>query len=214
MSRTLRMLLLVAMSVAPCPAVCQAVISGVVLDSSGVPVGGASVEAFPLEQMGFIGNLHWVATSDDGTFRLSVSPGRYEIRGKHEAQGYPDPNAMLAVDPKAVFPKVTATAHQEWKTKVRLGDRGGIIEGNVRDSETGRPIPNSKVTIRSRGKPQAFVEVFTDGSGRFSYTVPPKLVVISAVANGYAQGFETEVRVSGGERGTVDITLQRKHENP
>src|SRR5258708_39608579 len=100
-------LLILAVLAGSCEsAQCQAVVAGVVSDSGGHPLSGASVEAFPIESGGFAGDLNWTRTHDGGCLRLSLRPGRYEIRGKDEPDGYPDPNALLALDPEAAFPEV------------------------------------------------------------------------------------------------------------
>jgi hypothetical protein len=205
-------LLILAVLAGSCKsAQCQAVVTGDVLDSGGHPLSGASVEAFPIESGGFAGNLNWTKTDDGGSFRLSLRPGRYEIRGKDEPDGYPDPNALLALDSEATFPEVIVDKEEVQAVQVRLGRRGGILEGDLSDEQTAKPVARAKVTLRDAKRPEAFVEVFTDASGHFRFTLPPKPVVISAMAEGYAPAYPVEARtvtLTGGEHRSVTIRLQ------
>ncbi len=205
-------LLILAVLAGSCEsAQCQAVVAGVVSDSGGHPLSGASVEAFPIESGGFAGDLNWTRTDDGGSFRLSLRPGRYEIRGKDEPDGYPDPNALLALDPEATFPEVIVDTQEVQGVQVRLGRRGGILEGDLSDEQTGKPVAKAKVTLRDPKRREAFVEVFTDESGHFRFTLPPKPVVISAMAEGYAPAYPVEgrtVTLSEGEHRSVTIKLQ------
>jgi hypothetical protein len=105
----------------------QASLSGVVHDSSGAPLPNSSVEAVPIDSEGFVGNLTWTQTDDHGNFRLHLREGRYEIRGKKEADGYPDPNSLLSVDLNAVFPEVVVSKRDIEKVEVRLGREGSRV---------------------------------------------------------------------------------------
>jgi len=74
---------------------------GVVTDVNGSVVGSASVTAVPVEEGGSGGDLGWVHTDNIGRFRLLLRSGRYVIRAKDEADGYPDPSFLLCSDPRA-----------------------------------------------------------------------------------------------------------------
>jgi hypothetical protein len=191
----------------------QTTVAGTVVGPDGAPAPNSSVEAFPIQSDGFAGNLTWIKVDDHGNFRLTLHEGRYEIRAKDESEGYPDPNALLSVDPNALFPEVVVSREDISGVQVRLGLKGGILEGDVRDKVTQSPITNAKVTIRDVKKPEAFVEVFSDKAGHFQFTVPNKALQVLATAPGhvavsYADG--AELKLSGGERRSIVIEL--KHE--
>src|SRR5271165_4669811 len=162
----------------------QAVVEGRVLNPDGLPAPGSSVEAFPVQEDGFAGTVSWTQVDDKGNFRLALPRGRYEIRAKNEPEGYPDPNSLLSADPGAIFPEVSVGALDIEGLRIKLGPKGGVLDGIVRDRATHAPIPKAKVTIRDVDRPQAFVEVFTDAAGRFRLTVPRRPLLISATGGG------------------------------
>jgi hypothetical protein len=189
----------------------QTAVSGTVVDPRGSPVPGAFVEALPITKGGFAASLSWKKTDDHGKFSLSLGEGRYEIRAKDESEGYPDPNALLSVNADALFPEISVSDRELRGIKVRLGPKGGTLDGDVRDKTTEKPISKAKITIRDPRNPQAFVEVFADKDGRFQFTVPPKAVVVSVTAPGYETGyFENgrELDLSGGERRTITLEVE------
>jgi hypothetical protein len=189
----------------------QATIAGVVLDQEGAPVPYSSVEAFPVQDGGFVGNLAWEKADDRGNFSMNLREGRYEIRAKDESEGYPDPNALLSVDPSALFPEVTVSRQDILGVRVKLGPKGGILEGDVRDRVTQSPVPKAKVKICDSKRPGSFVEVFTDRTGHFQFTVPSRSLLISAVAQGYENTrFDkgNTVTLSAGERRSVVLELE------
>lgn len=213
MSRTLAILMITeALVILTTMALAQTVVSGIVADPADLPVSGASVEAVPIRSGGFAGSLMWIKADTDGHFRLTVEPGKYEIRGKAEAEGYPDSDSLLAHDPEASFPTITVGKDEVRGVVVRLGRRGGILEGDITNANTGNPVPNAKVRISDIAKPEAFVEVFADKSGYFSWTVPPKTVAVSATAPGYKTRSGPEVMLSGGEHQKILIDLEPERE--
>lgn len=183
-------------------------VSGTVYDEERVPLPGALVEAFPIRSTGFVGNVHWIRTDQNGHFQLALSSGLYEIRGKDEPSGYPDPNSLLALDAAAFFPRINVGREDIQGVQVRLGRKGGVLEGDLRDTATGKPIAKGKVVIRAAATPQVFVEIFANESGHFEYTIPPKPVVVSASADAYRSSGETEVTLSSGERRTIVLELE------
>lgn len=186
----------------------QVNVTGTVFGENQERLAGASVEAFPIRNTGFAGNLHWVKADQNGDFLLSLSPGQYEIRGKNETGGYPDPNSLFAVSPKAVFPLVTVEREPLRGVQVRLGPRGGVLEGNIRDADTAKPISEAKVLIRAVGNPERFVDLSATESGRFEYAIPPKAVIVCASGNGYRSSCGTEINLSGGEHRSIVVQLE------
>jgi len=209
---------LIAISCTLYEAVGQVSVNGVIVDSTGRPMAHAFVEAIPRASNGGKGTVGsrlnpWSPADAQGRFTISVPPGRYKIRAKDEADGYPDPVYWLNADPTAVFPEITVEQESISDVRVVLGKKGGILEGSLRDSATQLPIPKAKITIREAGKPEAFVEVFTDGAGNFEYTVPSKPIQIVATASGYSPtyyGNGAALILSGGEHRAVTIELSRE----
>ena len=189
---------------------CQIIVEGKVVSPDGAPVPSSSVEAFPIQDGGFVGSLTWTRTDDKGNFRLNLRGGRYEIRAKDEEQGYPDPNALLSHDPNALFPEISVSEENISGVQVRLGPKGGILEGSVNDITTHGAIAQAKITIRDTKRPKAFVEVFSDKDGHFRFTVPSRPLSISASAPGYKTAKFPEggpVTLSGGEHRFFAIDL-------
>lgn len=193
----------------------QTIVTGVVRDSSGAAVAHAFVEAVPRMSdrgRGTIGDSlnPWTPADEHGKFRINLSPGRYKIRAKDEADGYPDPLYWLNPDPTAAFPEIVVALRDISDIRVVLGSRGATLEGEVRDP-TGAPVRKAKVTISDADQPQAYVEVFTNDMGQFHFTVPAKPIAIQATATGYVSsnldGGE-RVTLSSGERRQVEIELE------
>ena len=188
------------------------IVTGVVTDADGSEVANAYITAMATDGSSG-GDLSWVHTDTHGRFRIALKPGRYLIRAKDEASGYPDPNFLLSADPIASFPEIVVDQADILGVRVRLGSKGGVLEGDVRDQETQSPVTQAKVTIRDARKPDVFVEVFSDKTGHFQFTVPKKPIQILATAPGYTTtyfGTGEALTLSGGERRSVVIEL--KHE--
>ena len=212
MSKILEALVLAAV-VAHVSAEAQVMVAGVVLDSGGAPVPNSLVEAFPVRAGGFVGNIPWIKTDQNGKFRITVAAGEYEIRAKNELEGYPDPNFLMSVDPSAVFPTITSRTQEIGAVEVKLGVRGGILEGIVRDEATQVIIPKAKVTIRDELRRERSVEVFSDAGGHFQLTVPKRPLQILATAPGYkVTSYENgeALTLSSGEHRTVTVGLAHK----
>jgi hypothetical protein len=193
-------------------AIAQAKLSGVVLDSSGNPVPSV-VEAVPIIKGGLAGSFHWTSTDQRGRFQITLYKGRYQIRAKNESEGYPDPNFLLGADPLALFPEVDVSGQDISGLEVRLGSRGGILEGDLREARTSRQIANGKISICDIKKREVCVELSASESGHFQFTVPSKPVVVSAGAPGYkTAAFDggAEVTLSGGDRRQIEIELEHQ----
>ena len=186
---------------------------GVVADSHGSPVAGASVEAFPIEKVASAGHLSWVRTGKDGEFRLTLRSGRYVIRAKDEKNGFPDPNFLLSSDPTAKFPEISVNDADVSGVRVGLGTKGGIIEGVLRDEGTRQIVSQGKVTITDAQNPSVFVEVPVDKLAHFEFTVPKKPIRVSATAPGYSTAYfgkNEQMTLTEGERRRVEIYLKAK----
>lgn len=199
----------------------DAKVRGKVVDQDGAPVSHAYVEASPMLDdfdkgtVGIAGDRPnpWTAADDSGQFELVLAPGRYRIEGKAELRGFPDPTFLLNADPKAQFPVISVDHKHVGELKVILGRRGGILHGLVQDSDTHTAIFNAKVRIQDADNANAFVEVFTNRSGRYQYTVSGKPILISVDAKGYrALRVENDraVVLAPGENREIDIALHHE----
>jgi hypothetical protein len=191
-------------------------VTGTVVSLDGSPVPTASVLAIPLREVGSggtVGSQVWLPADGEGRFRIVLAPGRYQIRAKDEAAGYPDPSFLLSHDPSARFPEISVSAADVSGVHVMLGTRGGIVEGEVYDQRTQRPIPKAKVTVSDVRNPDAYVEVFTNDVGAFHFTVPSRDVLISATAAGHSRKtFGEGMILSGGERRHIVVELESQSE--
>ena len=116
---------------------------------------------------------------------------------------------MLNDDPTANYPEISVKQQDILGLRVTLGRRGGILEGTLVD-ESGEPIPRGKVTIRDAANSHAYVEIFTDESGRFRFTVPSKPLLVRADADGYkaaSVASSSELTLSNGEHRKILLTL-------
>jgi hypothetical protein len=199
----------------------QTQIQGTVRDSTGTAVPQALVEALPKSvaagEKGSLGDRlnPWIPTDGDGKFSMTLPPGRYKIRAKAEALGYPDPVYWLNSDPTAIFPEITVgdgNAEARHVT-VTLGKQGGILDGELIDRASKSPIAHGKITIHDAANPDAYVEIFSNKEGQFQFTVPSKPIIISAQATGHEAGNfagGANITLYPGERREVEIELQHR----
>jgi hypothetical protein len=179
------------------------------------PCTGDAQDARGEAVTGTVGNSPnpWIQADSRGRFGISVSPGRYKISARDDVDGYPDPAYWLNADPTAIFPEVTIGQKDVANLRVVLGKRGGILAGEVIDQTARKPIPNGKVAIVDARNKGAYVEVFADAYGQFQFTVPSKLVLVSATAPRYkAAAFAAGagVTLSGGEHRQIVFELEHE----
>jgi hypothetical protein len=179
-----------------------AVVNGLVVTSNGQEVPSAQVTAIPVTSSGQVGHLSWTNTNGHAQFHLVLKPGHYQIRAKAEADGYPDPNALFSVDRSAQFPTISVAQSDISGVRIILGAKGGILIAEIRDRQFSRCNAQSKVILRDVRNPDGFVELTSDGQGRFQFTVPNKPFTISATAPEYQA-----VRFMDGKRTTTVCVL-------
>ena len=191
----------------------DAVVKGQVFAPDGLEIQSAQVTVIPISTSGHAGRLHWTNTDGHGRFRLVLKPGRYQIRAKAEADGYPDPNAIFSVDPSARFPTISVAQSDLSGVRVVLGRKGGILVGDLRDRQSRGAISHGKVILRDARDPNAFVELTTDDQGRFQFTVPNKAFTILATAPGYKAAHFMNgqtLTLSGGEQRNITLELNQE----
>lgn len=135
---------------------------------------------------------------------LAPGPTRLVISAAGHA-----PNNELTVDvsPPPAEPAVADAVLQP----------GGALSGEIRDAETGLPLPGARVraagatlTVEWTPRPRAVVEAAADEHGRFRLTGLPGRVNVTALAAGYAvQPVGGQDVTPGGEAGPLEIRLRR-----
>jgi hypothetical protein len=165
-------------------------VRGTIRNALGKPFPHAQVTAIPDVEPtgnGVAGDVlnRWTAANEKGEFTLTLSPGRYKIRAKAEAEGYPDPTFALNSDPTARFPQISVGMNSITGLEIELGKRGGIFEGSLFDRLRHTPLVGATVRFRDARNPDAFVEVSSDSTGRFQFTAPSKPITVFATASGH-----------------------------
>lgn len=185
------------------------VVTGDVVDSSGIEVKGAFVSALPVIQGGVAAEIQWVPTDGMGKFRMVLKPGKYIIRAKAEDQGYPDPSFLLARDPETNFPEILLQNKDLSGVRILLGARGGVVDIDVVDSTTRDPVPKAQIRLQDAHDEKVWVDVYADQAGHLSFAVPHRQLRILASAPGYADTrVAEEVLLAGGERRPLVIELR------
>ena len=105
----------------------DATLAGTVVDSTGVPVGGAHVEV-----VGGPGEGRGATTAGDGTFSIAMLPrGRLRVRVEH------------AQYPTQEVDATSSTTGERARLVVELG---GAIEGVLLDARSGAPLASTTIT--------------------------------------------------------------------
>jgi outer membrane receptor protein involved in Fe transport len=99
-----------------------------------------------------------------------------------------------------VFPTVASPAFAD--TVIAQAQQTVTVSGRVRTSGN-KPIPNADVTIEGNGLTQS---TKADGSGAFSFHVPPGAYTITVNHGGYQSG-TTDVAVAAGTPLTISVSL-------
>jgi hypothetical protein len=111
------------------------------------------------------------------------------------------------------FPIITVDDREVSDVRVKLGAKGGILEGTLVDRMTGSPIEKGKVIIADARSPAIFMEVFANKEGRFQFVVPNKAIRISASAPGYPVVVSGDwITLAGGEHRNITIELSASAE--
>jgi hypothetical protein len=121
-------------------------IKGTITDENGNAVSAATVYAVP-QDMTFEGLApRSVKTGRNGEFdfRGGFQLGAYKIYSRKDADAYPDRSDSFYADSKAEAPKVDLTEdHPSATITVTLGEKAGVLEGRVVDTDTGAGLKAS-----------------------------------------------------------------------
>ncbi len=87
-----------------------------------------------------------------------------------------------------------------------LAAQTGTLTGTVRDAETDQPLPDVAVELRGGDETQAG-GIFTDGQGRFRFSLQPGRYSVVFSHLGYESQREDGVQVRAGQATTVEVDL-------
>ena len=161
------------------------VISGVVVDQSGLPVGSAEVDAdnddssMPAHEA-----LRLALTDSSGAFAFDpIKFGAYKFYALKPEAGYPDTKFEIYVKS---YHKATATISPTSPTafvKIVVGPKAGVVKLKVVDKLTRAAVPNPTFVL-SRADTRVWVS--TSQSDDSSILVPPAVPTqLTVSAGGY-----------------------------
>jgi Carboxypeptidase regulatory-like domain len=187
-------------------------IRGVVVDSSGVPIPGAKVNASPLGGWKIVRFVQFAETDEQGRFVIErLQLGKYAVFGMKEAAQYP--NMSSSFYSNNVFPSAVLTASAPVaEVRVQLGPKAGILTGHITSAENGFPLNDAGLKLTRAAVPDEWLS--TSVRPEYSVLVPSNTDVLLEVS---APGFETwslphPLRLSPGAEFRLDISLQRSHD--
>ena len=168
------------------------IITGVVTDSSSIPVPGASVTFTTSD-----GTSQSTTTDANGSYTLSnVPPGTYT-------------GIASATGASATSPQETVTSGATLTVNFKLAPGAGSATGRVIDT-AGNPIAGATVFFNGGGL-AAPAQVTTDATGTYSFPaggLPAGTYIVTATAAGFGASTPTQVVISSAATTTVpDITL-------
>lgn len=181
-------------------------IEGKVLDASGNPIANARVDTQPADNTGGgLPPVSYVAYTDtEGRFFLDgVPPGTHKVYADKEEEGYPSTLFTFLIANPETAPRVTVYDKQVTQgVDVRLGPKGTMLIGQIKDADTGRPIRDAEITLSHADNPNLS---YTMGSnqpeGRFQRLIPsiPFRIKVSA------PNYETWTYTNGNSSGPTDV---------
>lgn len=162
------------------------VISGVVVDQSGSPVGDAEVDADSNDSSGAAHKaLRLALTDGSGGFAFDpIKFGTYKFYALKPEAGYPDTKFEIYVES---YHKATATISPTSPNafvKIVVGPKAGVVKLKVVDKLTRTAVPNPTFVL---SRPDTGVWVSTSQSDDSSILVPPAVPTqLTVRAGGYA----------------------------
>jgi hypothetical protein len=160
------------------------------------------------------------ATSDDqGHFLLrGVPPGLDGVYAQKPEAGDPDTTAAIYLDDSALPPKVTVRSGETVAgVVVRLGNKAGLISGEVVEEENSQPVVAARVKISIPDNDRIMLSVGADRAGHFQLLVPARPVRLVVSAPGYStwqflgsQGQPGIIRLEPQEKKDLSIRLHKQ----
>lgn len=184
-------LVLGALSAAPAAAATDIVLAGTVVDASGQPLVGASVEVGTVASDGTFTRVEEQQTKDGGVFEMSPVAGTYKVRYTHPAHRVAWFRTGGAVRTAAAAEAVSSDRRD---LDVALELLPGTISGTVVTAE-GDPIKGVTISVESKTVLASGAVVWTDvqdtrattaADGTYTTTVPPGSYVVGFSGPGFA----------------------------
>jgi hypothetical protein len=188
-------------------------IKGSVKDQNGRAVVGAVVYAAP-QFLAFDGVKPRSVKADrngEFDFRGGFQLGTYKLYSQKDEDGYPDPFSSVYAESKVEVPKVVLTkGHSSATVKVILGEKAGVVAGQVIDAESGAATKALLVFIDDDGNRREFL-----ADGQFRVLLPPRkdLILMVTATSRHAstqRPFDTPVRLEPGQEIYMDIPVSQQ----
>ena len=183
-------------------------IRGVVVDSGGVPISGAKVNASPLGGWKIVRFVRFVETDEQGHFLIDrLQLGKYAVFGMKEEAQYPNMSSSFYSD--NVFPSAVLTPSvPAAEVRVQLGPKGAVLTGQITSAKNGLPLTDAGFKLTRAAAPNEWLS--TSVRPEYSVLIPSNTDVLLEVS---APGFETwnpghPLRLSPGAELRLDISLQ------
>jgi hypothetical protein len=187
-----------------------------VVDIEGNPIIEAKVYAEPLS-VPLQGLVTETISDKMGRFFLAkLDPGNYFVLASRKDDGYPHIEFAFFSTDLTGFPKVTVIKGQvAGNVVVRLGKRGGMIQGRVVDSSSLSIVVNSRITLTREDSrdSKAFISFGPDESGNFTSSVPTVPFRIEVLAPGFQRWDGGVLVLSSEATKVIDVSLKRIGKN-
>jgi hypothetical protein len=187
-------------------------INGSVTDEDGIPVPAATVYAIP-QDISFDGiTPRSVKTDRNGEFdfRGGFQLGAYKLYSRKDADAYPDRSDSFYADSKAEAPKVDLSEdHSSATVTVSLGEKAGVLTGQVIDADTGAALRAKLVFMDEDGNDHS---VFVNG--KYRALLPPgkdvTLMVMIMSPDYHSQSPVPPLRLEPGQEMHMDIPVSKQ----
>ncbi len=185
-------------------------INGTVLDENGQLVHDANVCTSVTKGSETVVNCN-VSTNESGQFHIDhLNIGTYGVFATKEQDGYSFSN------PPSARNVIITTSDPNAYLTLRLGPKGGILAGSVKDTETGKPIKTSEVYyVALDAKTSGSAGVNDEGQFQIVFPAGSDVVVVVS-AQGYRGWVYTDaadpsrpvLRLGPGEKQFLDVELE------
>jgi len=200
-----------AISQTPDPTPVDGRISGTVVNEDGKPIPGATV--YVSEEASSLVDANSVVARTDVAGRFDfgrkLKHGVYEIYGRNEKAGYPDPTSKFYQPLNFSPQKVQLFGdHPAERVTVQLNEKAAILAGRVFDADTGRPLKAGVGFTNLRT--EAGHSVLADG--KFQTLIPANTDVYVMVQemdrdHAYWPLFTTKVTLKPGQEMDIEVPL-------
>ncbi len=162
-------------------------IQGRVVNELGKPLPGAKVYVDPIDaKYAPVGKLRFVTTNDEGDFVVGdVAPGGNLVCASKEEAFYPDTCAAALAADLGALPRVRVEEGKLTRGITVPLSKGGKLTGTILDSQSGRPLINSRIRLSRNDDPRLYVSAGPDEQARFEFVIPSKPFKIEISAPGY-----------------------------